>query len=103
MRGRGAALLMSSEAADTEVGAVITRVRDDGRDYMEVQIAGAYADLGPARAAEVAAQLSHFAIVGFDGSFIAWQSNPARAMVPQMANLAVGLDALAQAFLLRQE
>lgn len=89
-------LLMSSEAVDTEVGDVITRVRDDGRAYMQEQIAGAYADLGPERARNVAAHLGHFAIVGFDGSFIAWQSDPDRTMVRQMAPLAAALNALAQ-------
>ena len=90
-------LMMSSEAAEAEVGHVIAQVRDDGRAYMEEQLASAYADLGPDRARAVATRLSYFAIAGFDGAFVAWQGDPAREMVPQMDQLAEALDALAQA------
>ena len=91
-------LLMSSEAADddVEVTPVILQVRRDGRLYMEEEIATAYADLGPERAQAVAAELSYFAIAGFDGAFVAWQSEPERSMITQMGQLALALDALAQ-------
>jgi AcrR family transcriptional regulator len=90
-------LLMSKEAADVdvEIAPVIAQVRRDGRAYMEEQIAAAYADLGPERARAVAAELAYFAIAGFDGAFVAWQSEPERRMVDQMDQLAVALDALA--------
>ena len=88
-------LMMSNEAADVEVEPVIRQVRRDGRAYMEEQIAAAYVDLGPERARSIAEQLGYFAIAGFDGAFVAWQSEPERDMVAQMGQLAIALDALA--------
>lgn len=87
-------LLMSAEAADAEVGAMIEQVRTDGRRHMNRMIAQSFIAEGPATAQAVADELDYFGIAGFDGAFIAWQAEPARGLSEQLAQLADALAAL---------
>lgn len=90
-------LLMSAEAADAEVGAMIERVRRDGRRHMNRMIASAYADAGPEIAQAVADELDYFGIAGFDGAFIAWQAEPSRGLTGPLVRLADAMAALGDA------
>lgn len=93
-------LVLSEEADDAdraEVAAKIAEVRAEGRAYMREMIACAFAPEGEAIASVVAAELDYFGIAGFDGSFIAFQADPARTLPAQMSLLARAIAALGQA------
>lgn len=94
-------LLMSAEAAETEVGAIIEQVRSDGRRHMNRMIASAFADFGPEIAQAVADDLDDFGMAGFDGAFIAWQAEPSRALSDQLERLADATVALGEAIAAR--
>jgi AcrR family transcriptional regulator len=89
-------LLMSSEAADSEVAPIIDKVRVEGRAYMAEMIASAFEDEGPRVARAVGDELAYFAIAGFDGAFVAWQAEPRRSMVDQMRVLVDALTFLGE-------
>ncbi|SLI66133.1 Uncharacterised protein [Mycobacteroides abscessus subsp. abscessus] len=61
-------LLMSTEAADAEVGAMIDQVRHDGRRHFHRMIAQAFLIEGADIAQMVADELDHFGMAGFDGA-----------------------------------
>lgn len=90
-------LLMSDEAAEAEVAGINREVREEGRAYMRVMIAGAFADEGPRVADAVARELDHFAIAGFDGAFVDSQADPERDVAGGMAHLTDALVALGEA------
>lgn len=87
-------LILSSEAAESEVADVIGQIRDEGRAYMNEMIRSSFAPAGPDAARRVADRLDYFGIAGFDGAFIASQADPARTVMAQMAELAEALAAL---------
>ena len=87
-------LLMSTEASDAEVGSMIEQVRRDGRAHMNRMIAQAFAGEGPEIAQAVADELDYFGMAGFDGAFIAWQADHARALTVQLDQLADALAAM---------
>jgi AcrR family transcriptional regulator len=93
-------LALSAEADGAEapeVAAKIKQVRDEGRAYMREMIASAFAPAGQRAAAAVAAELDYFGIAGFDGSFIAFQTDPSRTMPAQMTLLAEAIATLGAA------
>lgn len=94
-------LLMSAEAAEAEVGAMLAQVRLDGRKHMNGMIAASFVAEGPRIAQEIADDLDHFGIAGFDGAFIAWQAEPSRGMATAMDQLADAMAALGEAIAAR--
>ncbi|MFE3203376.1 TetR/AcrR family transcriptional regulator [Embleya sp. NPDC059237] len=90
-------LVMSSEAAEAEVGALIAQVRRDGRAYMHGMIRAAFAGEGAEIARAVADRLDHFAIAGFDGAFVAVQAGSGPDLFEQMRLLAEALAVLGEA------
>ncbi|GAA2093459.1 TetR/AcrR family transcriptional regulator [Kitasatospora saccharophila] len=90
-------LMLSDEAAEAEVAEMNRQVRDEGRAYMRVMIASAFADQGPETARAVAEELDYFTIAGFDGAFIASQADPGRTIAAQMAHLTDAMVALGEA------
>ncbi|MFI6520696.1 TetR/AcrR family transcriptional regulator [Spirillospora sp. NPDC050679] len=90
-------LVMSAEAAEAEVDAVIDQVRRDGRAQMNRMIAASFAAEGAEVAQAVADGLDHFAIAGFDGAFVALQAGHGRGMADQMRLLAEAVAALGEA------
>ncbi len=88
---------MSAEAAEAEVGAIIERVRRDGRAHMNKMIAASFAAEGAEIAQAVADELDYFGIAGFDGAFVATQADPARELAYQMTLLAEAMASLGQA------
>jgi AcrR family transcriptional regulator len=89
-------LIMSDEAADTEVADMTRQVRDEGRAYMRTMIASAFADEGPEVARTIAEELGHFAMAGFDGSFVTSQAEPGHTVASQMARLTEAMVALGE-------
>ncbi|PPJ08871.1 TetR/AcrR family transcriptional regulator [Nocardia nova] len=87
-------LLMSAEAADAQVTAMIEQVRTDGRKHMNRMIAQAFAAEGSEIAQAVADKLDYFGMAGFDGAFIAWQADHARGLTGQLDQLADALTEL---------
>ncbi|WP_346042248.1 helix-turn-helix domain-containing protein [Actinomadura chokoriensis] len=90
-------LIMSAEAAEAEVDAIIEQVRHDGRVHMNEMIAASFAAEGAEIAQAVADELEYFGIAGFDGAFVATQADPARDLAPQMTLLAEAMAALGEA------
>ncbi|RKS73068.1 TetR family transcriptional regulator [Actinomadura pelletieri DSM 43383] len=90
-------LLMSAEATEAEVDAIIERVRRDGRAHMNKMIAASFAPEGPEIAQAVADELDYFGIAGFDGAFVALQAEPERGLTDKMALLAEAVAALGEA------
>jgi len=90
-------LVMSAEAADAEVDAMIDQVRRDGRAYMHHMIETAFAPAGPTAATQVADALDYFGIAGFDGAFVAQQADPSRDLTAAMEQLAEAIVALGEA------
>ncbi|MEW2357535.1 TetR/AcrR family transcriptional regulator [Spirillospora sp. NPDC029432] len=90
-------LVMSAEAAEAEVDAIIERVRRDGRTHMNEMIAASFAAAGPDIAQAVADELDYFGIAGFDGAFVALQAEPGRDLAAQMTLLAEAVAALGEA------
>lgn len=90
-------LVMSAEAAEAEVDAIIERVRRDGRAHMNAMIAASFAAEGAEVAQAVADELDYFGIAGFDGAFVALQAEPDRGMAVQMELLAEAVAALGEA------
>ncbi|WGY02208.1 TetR/AcrR family transcriptional regulator [Nocardioides sp. QY071] len=90
-------LVMSAEAADAEVDAMIEQVRRDGRAYMNHMIATAFAPVGAEAAGRLADELDYFGIAGFDGAFVARQAEPARDLTAAMELLAEAIVALGEA------
>lgn len=90
-------LVMSEEAADTEVHELITRVRSDGRAWMNHMIRSAFAAEGPETSAAIGDELDRFAMAGFDGAFIAFQAEGAPTVMAQMDRLVDALAALGEA------
>lgn len=90
-------LIMSAEAAEAEVEAIIEQVRRDGRAHMNTMIAASFAAEGPDIAQAVADDLDYFGIAGFDGAFVASQADPARVLPAQMTLLAEAMAALGEA------
>nr|WP_183595641.1 TetR/AcrR family transcriptional regulator [Nocardioides soli] len=90
-------LVMSAEAAEAEVDAMIEQVRRDGRAYMHHMIATAFAPRGDDVARRVADGLDYFGIAGFDGAFVAQQADPRRDLTAQMELLAEAIVALGEA------
>lgn len=90
-------LIMSAEAAEAEVDAIIEQVRHDGRVHMNTMIAASFAAEGAEIAQAVADELEYFGIAGFDGAFVATQADPARGLAGQMTLLAEAMAALGEA------
>ncbi|MFD0901814.1 TetR/AcrR family transcriptional regulator [Actinomadura sediminis] len=90
-------LVMSAEAAEAKVEAIIEEVRRDGRAHMNRMIAASFAPEGPEIAQAVADELDYFAIAGFDGAFVALQAEPGRGLADQMTLLAEAIAALGEA------
>ncbi|WP_207934165.1 TetR/AcrR family transcriptional regulator [Actinomadura sp. KC06] len=90
-------LVMSAEAAEAEVDAMIEQVRRDGRAHMNTMIAASFAPEGEEIAQAVADELDYFGIAGFDGAFVALQAEPDRGLTDQMALLAEAIAALGEA------
>ncbi|NEA27091.1 helix-turn-helix transcriptional regulator [Actinomadura bangladeshensis] len=90
-------LIMSAEAAEAEVDAIIEQVRHDGRVHMNKMIAASFAGEGAEIAQAVADELEYFGIAGFDGAFVATQADPGRGLAPQMTLLAEAMAALGEA------
>jgi len=89
-------LLMSAEAEETEIAALIDQVRRDGRAYVNHIIASSFRDQGEAVAQAVADDLQYFVVAGFDGAFIAMQAHPTRSMADDMHRLAEAAAALGE-------
>ena len=77
-------MVMSNEAAEPEAMQTVIEVRNEGRDYMREMIRNAFSVLGEARASEVADDLAHFGMPGFDGAFVSLQSGDNRSMATHM-------------------
>ncbi|MFV0457442.1 MAG: TetR/AcrR family transcriptional regulator [Actinomycetales bacterium] len=90
-------LVMSTEAAETEIGAMIDQVRRDGRAYMNEMIAASFEPLGSTVAQRLADDLDYFGIAGFDGAFVAYQADPTRDLGASMELLAEAIVALGEA------
>ncbi|MEU5988748.1 helix-turn-helix domain-containing protein [Spirillospora sp. NPDC047418] len=90
-------LIMSAEAAEAEVDAIVEQVRHDGRAHMNTMIAASFAAEGAEVAQAVADELEYFGIAGFDGAFVATQADPARGLAGQMTLLAEAMAALGEA------
>ncbi|TYK51298.1 TetR/AcrR family transcriptional regulator [Actinomadura decatromicini] len=90
-------LVMSAEAAEAEVDALIEQVRRDGRAHMNTMIAASFAAAGAEIAQAVADELDYFAIAGFDGAFVAMQAEPERGIAAPMRLLAEAVAALGEA------
>ncbi|WP_207935651.1 TetR/AcrR family transcriptional regulator [Actinomadura sp. KC216] len=90
-------LVMSAEAAEAEVDAMIEQVRRDGRAHMNTMIAASFAPEGAEIAQAVADELDYFGIAGFDGAFVALQAEPDRGLADQMTLLAEAIAALGEA------
>ncbi|WP_199747582.1 TetR/AcrR family transcriptional regulator [Actinomadura sp. WAC 06369] len=90
-------LVMSAEAAEAEVDAIVERVRRDGRAHMNAMIAASFAEEGEEAARAVADELEYFGIAGFDGAFVALQAEPDRDLTAQMTLLAEAMAALGEA------
>jgi AcrR family transcriptional regulator len=90
-------LIMSAEAAEAEVDAIVEQVRHDGRAHMNTMIAASFAAEGADVAQAVADELEYFGIAGFDGAFVATQADPGRGLAPQMTLLAEAMAALGEA------
>ncbi|MBF6139044.1 TetR/AcrR family transcriptional regulator [Nocardia farcinica] len=89
-------LLMSTEAADAEVGAMIDQVRHDGRRHFHRMIAQAFLIEGADIAQVVADELDHFGMAGFDGAFIAWQADRSHGLTDRLEQLADALTVMGQ-------
>ncbi|WP_329602734.1 TetR/AcrR family transcriptional regulator [Actinomadura soli] len=90
-------LVISAEAAEAEVDAIIEQVRRDGRAHMNAMIAASFAPAGEEIAQAVADELDYFGIAGFDGAFVALQAEPGRGLADQMTLLAEAITALGEA------
>lgn len=94
-------LIMSEEAAETEVHDIITKVRADGRAWMNHMIASAFEPAGAQAAQAVADELDYFGMAGFDGAFIAFQAEGERTVLTQMEILGDAIAALGEAAVAR--
>ena len=90
-------LIMSEEAADVEVRDIITKVRADGRAWMNHMLCSAFEAEGAAIAQTVADELAYFAVAGFDGAFIAFQAEGERTVLSQMGLVCDAIVALGEA------
>jgi AcrR family transcriptional regulator len=90
-------MVMSSEAVEPEAMQVVSKVRDEGRDYMREMIRSAFSAEGDAIASAVAEQLAYFGMLGFDGAFVSLQSGDKRSMKEHMEQVTDALFALGEA------
>jgi len=94
-------LVLSAEAAETEIADTIETVRRDGRVLMNDMIRESFRDEGRELAQAVADELDYFGIAGFDGAFLAMQADPARTLPPQNQLLAEAIVLLGQQIIAR--
>lgn len=78
-------LVMNAEAAEApKAMQVVTAVRGEGIEYMHHMIGSAFSVEGEDVAGVVADELAHFAMVCFDGAFVARQSGDGQSMSDYM-------------------
>lgn len=90
-------MVMSREAVEPEALEVVSKVRDEGRDYMREMIRSAFRVEGDAVASAVAEHLAYFGMLGFDGAFVSLQSGDKRSMKEHMEQVTDALFALGEA------
>ncbi|MFJ4371115.1 TetR/AcrR family transcriptional regulator [Pseudomonas japonica] len=91
-------LIMSAEAKEAEVDALIAQVRLEGRAHMHSMISSSFAAYGEEVAQVIADKLTYFAIAGFDGAFVAMQADPQRHLAAQMPQLAQAMVVLGEIY-----
>jgi AcrR family transcriptional regulator len=90
-------MVMSNEAAEPEAMQIVIEVRNEGRNYMREMVRNAFSELGEALASDVADELAHFGMLGFDGAFISLQSGDNRSMAKHMEQLTEAMIAIGEA------
>jgi AcrR family transcriptional regulator len=90
-------MVMSNEAAEPEAMQIVVDVRNEGRNYMREMIRNAFSEMGEALASDVADDLAHFGMLGFDGAFISLQSGDNKTMEAHMEQLTDAMFALGEA------
>ncbi|MCL7365997.1 TetR/AcrR family transcriptional regulator [Streptomyces ardesiacus] len=91
-------LVMSREAAEApEALQTVNAVRDEGRAYMAHMIGSSFASLGEETADRIARALAPFGMAGYDGAFVALQSDDGQPVSAWMDQLADSLAALGEA------
>ncbi|MEU8617734.1 helix-turn-helix domain-containing protein [Streptomyces sp. NPDC048623] len=90
-------LVMSREAAEApEALQTVIAVRDEGRAYMAHMIRSSFQDAGEETADRIAEALAPFGMAGYDGAFVALQSDGGGAVSAWMDQLADALAALGE-------
>ncbi|MFE6974462.1 TetR/AcrR family transcriptional regulator [Streptomyces sp. NPDC057682] len=93
-------LVMSREAAEApEALRTVVAVRDEGRAYMAHMISSSFQSAGEKTAARIGEALAPFGMAGYDGAFVALQSDNGRPMSAWMDELADSLAALGAALI----
>ncbi|MER6408135.1 TetR/AcrR family transcriptional regulator [Streptomyces viridosporus] len=91
-------LVMSREAAEApEALQTVIAVRDEGRAYMAHMIRSSFVSAGEETADRIAEALAPFGMAGYDGAFVALQSEGGRPVSVWMDQLADSLAALGEA------
>ncbi|MBD0710911.1 TetR family transcriptional regulator [Streptomyces sp. CBMA291] len=90
-------LVMSREAAEApEAMQTVIGVRDDGRAYMAHMIRSSFESAGEETADRIAVTLAPFGMAGYDGAFVALQSDDGRPVSEWMDQLTDALVALGE-------
>ncbi|WP_246212379.1 TetR/AcrR family transcriptional regulator [Streptomyces abyssomicinicus] len=93
-------LVMSREAAEApEAMRTVIEVRDEGRVHMWRMVHSSFLGAGEEDARRVADSLAAFGMAGFDGAFVAVQSEGGRAIADWMDQLADAMAGLGEAML----
>ncbi|MFC5214125.1 TetR/AcrR family transcriptional regulator [Streptomyces coerulescens] len=93
-------LVMSREAAEApEALQTVIAVRDEGRAYMAHMIRSSFQSVGEETADKIAETLAPFGMAGYDGAFVALQSEGGRPVSAWMDQLADSMAALGEAII----
>ncbi|MER5475892.1 TetR/AcrR family transcriptional regulator [Streptomyces sp. NPDC002734] len=95
-------LVMSREAAEApEAMRTVIAVRDEGRALMRHMVRSSFAEAGDEAADQIADALAAFGMAGFDGAFVALQSEGGKPISEWMEQLADAMAGLGGAMLSR--
>ncbi|MFF5711528.1 TetR/AcrR family transcriptional regulator [Streptomyces sp. NPDC012756] len=91
-------LVMSREAAEApEALQTVIAVREEGRAYMARMIRSSFESAGEETTDKIAQALAAFGMVGYDGAFVAFQSEGGKPVAEWMDRLAESIAALGEA------
>ncbi|MEU1229370.1 TetR/AcrR family transcriptional regulator [Streptomyces sp. NPDC005828] len=91
---------MSREAAEApEALQTVIAVREEGRAYMARMIRSSFESAGEETADRIAQALAPFGMAGYDGAFVALQSEGGKPVAEWMDQLAESLAALGEAII----